>query len=46
MRYTPKRPGKVEEREIDPKEGADILEKKARRRFGRKEELNGEESEL
>jgi len=43
MRYTPKRPDKLEDRERDPKEDADVLEKKKCRRFGRKEELNGEE---
>jgi hypothetical protein len=33
MRYPPKRPGKLADRERDPKEGADILEKKGCRRF-------------
>ena len=31
MRYTPKRPGKVADKERDPKEDADILEKGCRR---------------
>jgi hypothetical protein len=33
MRYTPKRPGKLTDRERDPKEDADTLEKKGAEDF-------------